>query len=570
MAFGSEDPKDAGSFSQKPPKETVDPLEPPAQPDPPPATPDPGSKAPPAIEVDDNFVVNKAIQSLPDDDDFDEFVGWRSSFLPGFVQMIQTMIGDVGDFDDRITAWITSIRNAEKALNTKQPPAGPPPAPRPQMPGTGVDELCASDFDTKDLALKGRKSVLVKEFYAPLIFPEFRLVGDQRWALGQRLDYRQEWRHDGFTLGELISSLSLLPNEELTIEVSSWQRTKSEVEQITDRQEKERLERELARTDEESVANQAASSNSWTVAASGGFSLGPVSASVSAGASGNSEQRSQQAERHVTEATTKATNEVSLKRAVKMTQTAEAGSEQKTARRIRNPNACHTVTFSFFQIVKLFDIQLRLTNDAVTVMFPGLFPPFYTTGGVPNPTRPVKIPYWTIEAFSSPAVFLTQFFEVDRDLSQDLNGWALRVRTDPAAAPEDVFVQLIEALAVAIKFLLRLEPDDHRDAIAAFVKDYYATALAVRERGVDSYGKDKGRSEQITSPGIYVDSLLGRCTACEDYVEASRFFDVLRQREEATALERQNELAATERDRRNKLLEANNLDPFGGPPEPQS
>jgi hypothetical protein len=269
----------------------------------------------------------------------------------------------------------------------------------------------------------------------------------------------------------------------------------------------------------------------------------------------------------VTEATTKATSEVSLKRAVKMTQTAEAGSEQKTARKIRNPNVCHTVTFNFFQIVKLFDIQLRLTNDAVTVMLPGLFPAFYTTNGVPDPTRPVRIPYWTIEGFNSPAVFLTQFFEVDRDLSQGLNGWALRVRTDPAAAPVDVVVQLTEALVVAVTFLLRLDPSQHIEAIGEFVKDYVANALALRERGADSYGKGKGRSEQMTTPGVYVDSLLGRCTACEDYVEASRFFDVLRQREEATALERQNELAAAERDRRKKLLDANTLDPFSVPAE---
>jgi hypothetical protein len=564
MAFGSEIPGDTSSWTQKPPKPTVEPPEPPAQPDPPPATPDPGAAGPETI--DDDYVVRAARASLPGDDDFRQFVEWRSSFLPDFVRTVQAGLGDQGDFIDRIKSWITSIRNSEKDLNTKQPPAGPTPTPRPQMPGTGVDELCASDFDTKDLALKGRKSVLVKEFFTPLIFPEFQLGANQRWAFGQRLDYRQEWRHDGFTLGELISSLSLLPNEELTIEVSSWQRTKSEVEQITDRQERERLERELSRTDEESATNQAAASNSWTVAASGGYSLGPVSASVSASASGNTEQRSQQAERHVTEATTKATNEVSLKRALKMTQTAEAGSEQRTARRIRNPNACHTVTFNFFQIVKLFDVQFLLTNDAVTVMLPGLFPPFYTKEGAPDPTRPVKIPYWTIEAFSSPAVFLTQFFDVDRDLSQDLNGWALRVRTDPGAAPDDVIVQLIEALAVAVKFLLRLEPNSHRAEITAFVTDYVANALALRERGADSYGKEKGRTEQMTTPGIYVDSLLGRCTACEDYVEASRFFDVLRQREEAIALERQNELAATERDRRKKLLEANTLDPFGGPP----
>jgi hypothetical protein len=280
-----------------------------------------------------------------------------------------------------------------------------------------------------------------------------------------------------------------------------------------------------------------------------------VSASVNASASGNTDQRTQQAERHVTQATTKAANEVSLKRAVKMTQAAEAGSEQKTTRRIRNPNACHTVTFNFFQMVKLYDVQLRLTNDAVTVMLPGIFPPFYTTNGVPDPSRPVNIPYWAIESFSSPAVFLTQFFEVDRDISKELNGWCLRARTDPAAAPDDVIVQLIEAILVAVKFLLKLDESQHTQRLANFVAAYVQTAMTSRERNLGSYGPGRGRSQQATTPGIYVDSLLGRCTACEDYVEASRFFDASRQQEEVRLLERENA-------RRKALLDAGKLDPF--------
>jgi hypothetical protein len=479
------------------------------------------------------------------------------------VSAIQSRLGDdLSEFIGRMNAWVAAIRRAENQLNTKQVPPAPAPTPPPQMPGTGVDELCSSTFDVNDLALRGRKSVLAKEYYAPLIYPEFLLDPRQRWAFGQKVGYRQEWRHEGFTLGELISSLSLLPNEELTIEVSSWQRTKSEVEQVTDRQERERLEREQSRTDEESTTNQAAASNGWSVSASGGYSLGPVSASVSASASGNTENRSEQAERTVKQETTKSANEVSLKRAVKMTQTAEAGSEQKTTRRIRNPNTCHTVTFNFFQIVKLYDVQLRVTNDAVTIMLPGLFPPFYTTNGVPDPTKPVKIPYWAIEAFSSPAVFLTQFFDVDRDISQELNGWALRVRTDPAARPEDVVPQLIEALAVAVKFLLKLDPGQLIRELADFVAAYVQNATATRERNLASYGRDRGRSEQITTPGIYVDSLIGRCTACEDYIEASRFFDVRRQEEEVDALDKANVLAEAERKRRDALLAAGKLDPF--------
>jgi hypothetical protein len=150
MAFGSEDQRDTASWSQKPPKQAVEPPkqaveppEPPAEPDPPPATPDLGAAGPKTIG--DDSVVGKALESLPKDDDFNELVAWRSSFLPEFVQAVQAGFGtDPTDFMQRIKAWIRSIRNAENELNTKQPPAGPAPTPRPQTPGTGVDEFCAS------------------------------------------------------------------------------------------------------------------------------------------------------------------------------------------------------------------------------------------------------------------------------------------------------------------------------------------------------------------------------------------------------------------------------------------
>jgi hypothetical protein len=265
----------------------------------------------------------------------------------------------------------------------------------------------------------------------------------------------------------------------------------------------------------------------------------------------------------VVEETTKAANQVSLRRAVRMTQTAEEGSESRTTRRIKNPNACRTVTFNFFQIVKLYDVQLRLVNDAPTVMLPGLFPVFYTPPTPADPPRPVMIPYWTIESFNSPAVFLTRFFEVDRDLSQDINGWGLRVRIDVGkTSAQRTALQLAEALIVAVKYLLKLDPANHLPALGAVVANYFQSALALRARTAATYGVGRGRSEQITTPGIYVDSLLGHCTACEEYVEAARYIDATRQNLEATRIKIETDLLDLERQRRVKLIEAKKYDPF--------
>jgi hypothetical protein len=220
-------------------------------------------------------------------------------------------------------------------------------------------------------------------------------------------------------------------------------------------------------------------------------------------------------------------------------------------------------------------VQIRLLNDAPTVMLVGLFPAFLSPkpptppATTSPPPQPVVIPYWHIESFNSPAVFLTRFFEVDRDLSEEIHGFGLRVRIDPGKAPAVAAVQYAEALVVAVKFLLKI--DDVTSLVpqlGRLVGNYIASARAVRQRTASSYGVGRGRSEQMTTTGIYCDSLLGRCSACESYVEASRYIDVIRQQREAERIQKQIQLLDLEAQRRMKLLEAKKFDPFEPAPAP--
>ena len=77
-------------------------------------------------------------------------------------------------------------------------------------------------------------------------------AGARPWLIGQKLEFSQEWRHEGFTLGELVSSMSLLPDEELTIEVSSYQRTRQEIQTEQDDTKRTALLNEQRDTDESS------------------------------------------------------------------------------------------------------------------------------------------------------------------------------------------------------------------------------------------------------------------------------------------------------------------------------
>ena len=537
--------------------EESDPKEPVAKERPLPIDAAPGKQPPLGKVVDEAYIEELAQKSLPQVTDFQDYLTWSKTDLVKVREQVLTASGViVADFVAAMTRNSATLDASEKKLNSKSEVVtrggdGDAPPPRAPLPGVTEDTACSSTFDANDLALRGRKAVTFKRYYVPIVFPDVIFGSTQEWRFGQKAEYRQEWRHEGFTLGPLVSSISLLPNEELTLEVSSWQRTKSEVSQMEESEEKSRQEREQRRTDEESVTNDATANEGWQVSASGSASAGPASASVSAGYSSTTSQRTEGTERHINEATRKATNEVSLKRAVKMTQTAEAGAEQKTVRKVKNPNACHTVTFNFFQVVKLFNVQLRLENDAPTLMLPVVFPAQY------DDKTPVRIPYGALESFTAPANFITQFFMVDRDLSEEIHGWGLRVRSDALAAPKDALMRVTEALVIAVRYLIRadLSQQPTIDLLATLVSNYATQATSMRARLAANYGPGLGQSEQIMTPGIYADSLLGRCTACEDYVESSRYLDVIKQQSDL-------DFQATELERRQKRLAAGMLDPF--------
>jgi hypothetical protein len=69
-------------------------------------------------------------------------------------------------------------------------------------------------------------------------------------------------------------------------------------------------------------------------------------------------------------------------------------------------------------------------------------------------------------------------------------------------------------------------------------------------------------SVEILTPGIYVDSMLGRCSACEEYIDKSRSYELAEQKELIREYALDNMLMEKEVARRQALLDQNILDPF--------
>lgn len=560
-------------------KELEGPQEPPSPPKAPTETdpgPDPGD-----VLVDEFFVEAAGAAVLPD---AEAAVGYRRDAAEGvFRQLADKVIEqsgvDLATFAKELAASVKETRDTAAELDKKEvvPVEPGEPVEFEPLPGVSSDAVCTSIFDVNDLAIRGRKAVSTRAYSQPVILLD-AILGDpasSTWLLGQKLQWQQEWRHEGFTLGELVSSLSLLPNEEVSVEVSSFQRTRQEIQTETEDAKRLQLAVEQRTTDERTCTNATASDMGWSVSASASVSYPVASASVSASAYGNSSEKAEEARRQLAEATTRSTTDLSSRRAVKVTQTAEAGSESTTTRRLRNPNTCQTVTFNFFQVIKLFDVQIRIVDNRPAVLLPGVFPRFYGrqeqrrnegTGQV-RPTE-VEIPVHLLEGWRTPAVFLTRYFEVDRELSRQISGWALRLRGDFTRDPEAAARLWAEALVVAARFLFQIDPALFAVALAQIFADYCAAILKSWQDSAAAYGEGLGTILQLNSNGLYLDALRGRCTACTDDEEADQYVEAMTGFEELRRLQRANQLDDQEVERRKKRLAGNDLEPFEPAPTP--
>lgn len=437
-----------------------------------------------------------------------------------------------------------------------------------------VPKGCESEFDTTVLSLTNRRSKFLQHFYKLLVFnhPFENGFVKNNWFIGQVLRYQQEWRPAGFGLGELVKSFSLLPLEETTIELTVWEKTKSEIESISDVEKKSSEEESSKSTDSEEVTKESCKKKNWKVEASGSINFGIGSVGGGGGGGGSSEKHAKSMKSSIRESTRNTSSSISQKRSVKVGFATESGKESKTVRIINNTNRCHTVTFNFFQLLKLYDLVMTYEETPLALLFPSARK--YASNKLIM--EMYKRMHEAFTDFSSPFAFITQYFRIDPELGKalgyaspdpgeqgDLAGTALVFTTTPDPAdPERTIEHLLKGLLYFFAFIVGDDLIPYEvETLRKIVEIYIENDIAMRNDDLNEVID----SLEIMTPGIYVDSMLGKCTACEDFIELSRANEAFKDSEIARELKLKNDLLETEKRRREALLEKGELDPF----EPQ-
>ncbi|UVI29273.1 hypothetical protein [Paenibacillus spongiae] len=179
------------------------------------------------------------------------------------------------------------------------------------------------------------------------------------WDLFIMIKYRQDWESKGYGIGDLLYTTTLMPNEELTLEIKTWEtsRTQQDVTDETDQRNVSDIKSTNSSSNETSQENM--SKEHEYVDAKAGYSGFGFSAEVSAGYSSDVMNKHGEIAKKAEETSKQSTSEYRASHKVKLSLSRESGSETKTTRKIRNINQAHTLNASFYEVLQQFDVTMR-------------------------------------------------------------------------------------------------------------------------------------------------------------------------------------------------------------------
>jgi hypothetical protein len=319
----------------------------------------------------------------------------------------------------------------------------------------------------------------------------------------------------GVAVGQFVYSLTLLPKEEVEIEIVRRSKFSRALHEQRSVESEFRFELQNTSRDEWSSEEE----SNFKITGEEGFKIFGIGAKSTQEYS----NREKVAEKHFREIVSKTASRVSQKYELAVDTKTEVENQYRSVRRISNPNPCQPVVYLYYQLAKKYKTELILTDVRIDVPaqpHPILTRParaalFAVTAPyrqtldlqvvAPPPPWTVKVP--AVEAsgagsapslaFARPILFPGR--EGTLGIAQ------LPAIEAPVDTPEVLQLTLEEA---AVK-VIEVRPDVDAKAFRAALDTFLA--LDDNKPGVrDSY------EYCLNTDGLYVEATLSKCSVCEE------------------------------------------------------
>jgi hypothetical protein len=188
---------------------------------------------------------------------------------------------------------------------------------------------------------------------------------------GAQVVIEQAWFSLGSTAGEAVGAVSLGPGEERKVEVFSWQRRKSSLDlestEVVDRQ----TSTQVTTHDSFQVAQRVQKEFHWD--AKGELTYSPGNA-MSASAGGSTVRTVERQFQHTQDVTRKVSEQLRTERKMRVSTTEEVGTERRETQTVRNPNACHSLTYHYYEHLNHYRVKQAVAELNYVLIAPNELP----------------------------------------------------------------------------------------------------------------------------------------------------------------------------------------------------
>jgi hypothetical protein len=247
--------------------------------------------------------------------------------------------------------------------------------------------------EREQLLKTGRKEISLT---SPVNWEDDTINSNQATSLafGHLLHWKQVWRADGYSLGDLVYSLPLAPGQKKNIAIMDWSRKEvasrseemSYEDSLTNSISRDRDINEIVNTvlTEAMSANSESKikSNSWSIGASVSVPAGPVSIGVSGGYSSTNSSGSSNAEQNaarelaastmqnIRDKSMQSASSVRSQRSTVITSLEQSESMRVETETLANYNHCHAITIQYFEVLRHFALHTELADVQECVFIP--------------------------------------------------------------------------------------------------------------------------------------------------------------------------------------------------------
>ena len=182
--------------------------------------------------------------------------------------------------------------------------------------------------------------------------------------------FEQVWKPQGYTRGELITTVGLAPGETLTLELHSWDKTayKSQDELTTESE--LRLAETSNQRDSLTVARETAAQTSMSLNVGATIPIKAVTVILGGAASNQVSKNVKSTAEQTQQRTADAAYTLKTSRKLNIEVSREIGREQKQTRVISNTNRCHSLSCHYFEIMSNYLVTTQLSSLQPCLLVP--------------------------------------------------------------------------------------------------------------------------------------------------------------------------------------------------------